>query len=131
MPIRSESGHDRVGVRLAGDMDHLAAKTIELRRKTAIATRGLGLLERDTALADAERASRDGSDAVAQIIRSAAREASLSGGIFDDGFKERIALRLDSCRAAMSRQMRAAPAFWRRSAPPHRCRLVSERCGGI
>src|SRR5882757_10120891 len=52
------------------------AKTIELRRKTTIATRGLSLLERDTALADAERASRDGRDAVAQIIRSAAREAS-------------------------------------------------------
>jgi biopolymer transport protein ExbB len=81
------------------------AKTIELRRKTALATRGLGLLERDTALADAERASRDGSDAVAQIIRSAAREASLSGGIFDDGFKERIALRLDRVEAAMSRQI--------------------------
>ncbi|HTF78543.1 MAG TPA: tonB-system energizer ExbB, partial [Bradyrhizobium sp.] len=81
------------------------AKTIELRRKTAIATRGLGLLERDTALADAERASRGGSDAVAQIIRSAAREASLSGGIFDDGFKERIALRLDRVEAAMSRQI--------------------------
>jgi biopolymer transport protein ExbB len=81
------------------------AKTIELRRKTAIATRGLGLLERDTALADAERASRDGSDAVAQIIRSAAREASLSGGIFDVGFKERIALRLDRVEAAMSRQI--------------------------
>ena len=39
------------------------AKTIELRRKTALATRGLRLLERDTALADAERASRDGGDA--------------------------------------------------------------------
>jgi len=81
------------------------AKTIELRRKTAIATQGLGLLERDTALADAERASRDGRDAVAQIIRSAAREASLSGGIFDDGFKERMALRLDRVEAAMSRQI--------------------------
>src|SRR6266704_4326066 len=81
------------------------AKTIELRRKTAIATRGLGLLERDTALADAERASRDSGDAVAQIIRSAAREARLSGGIFDDGFKERIALRLDRVEAAMSRQV--------------------------
>jgi biopolymer transport protein ExbB len=81
------------------------AKTIELRRKTTTATRGLSLLERDAALADAERESRDGSDAVAQIIRSAAREASLSGGIFDDGFKERIALRLDRVEAAMSRQI--------------------------
>jgi len=81
------------------------AKTIELRRKSTLARRGLSLLERDTALADAERKSRDGSDAVAQIIQSAAREASLSGGIFDDGFKERIALRLDRVEAAMSRQI--------------------------
>src|SRR5882672_11139972 len=81
------------------------AKTIELRRKTTTATRGLSLLERDTALADAERESRDGGGAVAQIIRSAAREANLSGGTFDDGFKERIALRLDRVEAAMSRQI--------------------------
>jgi biopolymer transport protein ExbB len=81
------------------------AKTIELRRKTTIAKRGLSLLERDTALVDAERESHGGSDAVAQIIQSAAREASLSGGVFDDGFKERIALRLDRVEAAMSRQI--------------------------
>ena len=81
------------------------AKTIELRRKTATAKRRLGLLERDTVLAEAEQASRDGDDAVAQLIQSAAREAGLSGGIFDDGFKERITLRLERVEAAMSRQI--------------------------
>ena len=42
---------------------------------------------------------------MAQIVQSAAREASLSGGIADDGFKERIALRLERVEAAMSRQI--------------------------
>jgi len=81
------------------------AKTVEIRRKTAIARQRIGLLERDTRLAEVEQASRDGSDAVAQIIRSAAREATLSGGLFDDGLKERIALRLERVEAAMSRQI--------------------------
>ncbi|MFX9189263.1 MotA/TolQ/ExbB proton channel family protein, partial [Acinetobacter baumannii] len=43
--------------------------------------------------------------AVAQIIQSASREATLSRGMFDDGFKERIALRLERVEAAMSRQI--------------------------
>src|SRR5882724_1157474 len=81
------------------------AKTIEINRKTAIAKRRLSLLERDTVLAEVEQGSRGGKDAVAQIVQSAAREASLSGGIFDDGFKERIALRLERVEAAMSRQI--------------------------
>jgi len=81
------------------------SKTIELHRKTAIAKRRINLLESDTTLADVEHNSRDGSDAVAQIIQSAAREASLSGGGVDDGFKERIALRLERVEAAMSRQI--------------------------
>jgi biopolymer transport protein ExbB len=81
------------------------AKTVEIRRKTAIARRRLGLLETDTVLSAVEQASRDGGDAVAQIIQSAAREASLSGGHFDDGLKERIALRLERVEAAMSRQI--------------------------
>ena len=42
---------------------------------------------------------------MAQIIQSAAREASLSGGHFDDGLKERVALRLERVEAAMSRQI--------------------------
>src|SRR6476661_2238573 len=81
------------------------AKTVELRRKTATARRRLSLLETDTVLAKAEQESRGGSDAVAQIIQSAAREASLSGGHFDDGLKERVALRLERAEAAMSRQI--------------------------
>jgi biopolymer transport protein ExbB len=81
------------------------AKSIELRRETAGAKRRLNLLESDATLADVERDSEGDSDAVAQIIQSAAREASLSGGVLDDGFKERIALRLERVEAAMSRQI--------------------------
>ena len=81
------------------------AKTIEIRRKTATARRRLSLLETDTVLAKAEQETRGGNDAVAQIIQSAAREASLSGGHFDDGLKERVALRLERVEAAMSRQI--------------------------
>ena len=81
------------------------AKTFEIRRKTATARRRLGLLETDTVLADVERQCRDGNDAVAQIVQSVAREASLSGGITDDGFKERMALLLERVEAAMSRQI--------------------------
>jgi biopolymer transport protein ExbB len=81
------------------------AKTVEIRRKTTTAKRRLGLLEADTVLADVEKQCRDSHDAVAQIVQSAAREASLSDGIADDGFKERIALRLERVEAAMSRQI--------------------------
>ncbi|WP_431017584.1 tonB-system energizer ExbB [Bradyrhizobium pachyrhizi] len=81
------------------------AKTVEIRRKTALARQRIDLLERDTQLAEVEQASRDGNDAVAQIVQSASRETALSGGMFDDGFKERIALRLERVEAAMSRQI--------------------------
>jgi biopolymer transport protein ExbB len=81
------------------------AKTVELRRKTASAKRRLGMLETDTVLARAEQETRGSNDAVAQIIQSAAREASLSNGHFDDGLKERVALRLERVEAAMSRQI--------------------------
>ena len=81
------------------------AKTIELRRETSIARQRFDLLESDTTLANAEHDSRDGDDAVAQLIQSAAREASLSRGILDDGFKERIALRLERVESAMSRKI--------------------------
>ncbi|WP_375412191.1 tonB-system energizer ExbB [uncultured Bradyrhizobium sp.] len=81
------------------------AKTIELRRATTTAKRRLRILESDTTLADVDRGSVDGSDAVAQIVQSAAREANLSGGIVDDGFTERIALRLERVEAAMSRRI--------------------------
>ncbi|MBR1213736.1 tonB-system energizer ExbB [Bradyrhizobium sp. JYMT SZCCT0180] len=81
------------------------AKTLEIRRKTATARRRISLLETDTVLADVEKQCRNSGDAVAQIVQSAAREASLSDGIADDGFKERIALRLERVEAAMSRQI--------------------------
>jgi biopolymer transport protein ExbB len=81
------------------------AKTIELRRATAAAKRRLRQLESDTTLADVEHDSVEGSDAVAQIIQSAAREAMLSDGVVDDGFKERTALRLERVEAAMSRRI--------------------------
>jgi len=81
------------------------AKTVEIRRKTALAKRRLTLLEADTVLSAVEQQSRGGDDAVAQLVQSAAREASLSGGHVDDAFKERIALRLERVEAAMSRQI--------------------------
>lgn len=81
------------------------AKTIELRRQALLAKRRLNLLEGDTTLAQVEHASHGETDAVAQIIQSAARESSLSGGVVDDGLKERIALRLERVEAAMSQQI--------------------------
>src|SRR3954447_1360945 len=81
------------------------SKTIELRRATAAAKRRISLLEGDTTLADVAHDCRDGRDAVAQIIQSAVREAVLSDGVVDDGFKERIALRLERVESAMSRRI--------------------------
>jgi biopolymer transport protein ExbB len=81
------------------------SKTVELRRAAATARRRLSLLESDTTLAEVAHDCRDGGDAVAQIIRSAAREAALSDGIVDDGLKERIALRLERVEAATSRRI--------------------------
>ena len=81
------------------------AKTIELRRQSRIARDRLGLLARAATLAEIEQDSGDDGDAVAQIVRSAAREAALSDGIIDDGFKERVALRLERVEAAMSRRI--------------------------
>ena len=42
---------------------------------------------------------------MAQLVLSTAREAELSDGIVDDGFKERVALRLERVEAAMTRQV--------------------------
>ena len=81
------------------------AKTIEIGRETSVAKRRLNLLESDPTLAHVELASVEASDAVAQLIQSAIREASLSDGIVDGGLKERIALRLERVEAAMSRQI--------------------------
>jgi biopolymer transport protein ExbB len=81
------------------------AKTIELRLERRIARRRLGMLESGGGLAEAVRACVGKRDAVAQLILSTAREAELSDGIIDDGFKERVALRLERVEAAMTRQI--------------------------
>ena len=81
------------------------SKTIELRIATRLARRRIRTLEQGGSLLDAVRACRDGRDAIAQLISSAAREAELSDGLVDDGFKERVALRLERVEAAMTRQV--------------------------
>jgi len=81
------------------------AKTLELARETRSAKRRLGLLESDTTLAQVERDSAGANDPVAQLIHAAVRETALSHGLFDDGFKERIALRLERVEHAMSRRI--------------------------
>jgi len=81
------------------------AKTIELRMAMRRVRRRLAMLESGGHLADAARACEGDRDAVAQLVLSTAREAELSGGIVDDGFKERVALRLERVEAAMIRQV--------------------------
>ena len=81
------------------------AKTIELRVATLLAHRRLKMLEGGGSLKDAIRACGTDRDAIAQLILSTAREAELSNGISDEGFKERVALRLERVEAAMARQV--------------------------
>jgi len=81
------------------------AKTIELRFAKRVVRRRLKTLESGSHLADMVRACDGDRDAVAQLILSTAREAELSDGIIDDGFKERVALRLERVEAAMTRQV--------------------------
>ena len=81
------------------------AKTIELRSARRRALRRIAVLERGAGLGEAVRSCGDARDAVAQLISSTAREAELSGGIIDDGFKERVGLRLERVEAAMTRQV--------------------------
>jgi biopolymer transport protein ExbB len=81
------------------------AKTIELQAAKNLARRRLAMLERGGSLSDAVRACETKRDAVAQLITSTAREAELSDGIIDEGFKERVALRLERVEAAMARQL--------------------------
>jgi biopolymer transport protein ExbB len=80
------------------------AKTIELRSARRRALRRIRMLEAGGSLGEALRACGDERDAVAQLITSTAREAELSGGSIDDGFKERVALRLERVETAMTRQ---------------------------
>jgi biopolymer transport protein ExbB len=81
------------------------AKTIELALARRRARRRIGMLESGAGLVEAARACTDARDAIAQLIQSTMREAELSGGIVDDGFKERVALRLERVEAAMTRQI--------------------------
>lgn len=81
------------------------AKSIELSGAMRQAKKRLALLETDTTLRAAQRDVGDARDAVAQIVRSASHEAELSRDIFDDSFKERIALRLERVEAAMARKI--------------------------
>jgi biopolymer transport protein ExbB len=81
------------------------AKTIELRSARRLARRRIRMLEKGISVGDALRACGEARDAVAQLITSTAREAELSDGTVDDGFKERVALRLERVEAAMARQV--------------------------
>ncbi|WP_024516592.1 tonB-system energizer ExbB [Bradyrhizobium sp. Tv2a-2] len=80
-------------------------KTVELRMATRRVRRRLRLLESGPRLAEAVRVCDGERDAVAQLVLTTAREAELSGGIIDDGFKERVALRLERVEAAVTRQI--------------------------
>jgi biopolymer transport protein ExbB len=81
------------------------AKTIELQAARRRAHRRIAMLEAGVGLGEALRACGEARDAVAQLISSTAREAELSDSIIDDGFKERVALRLERVEAAMTRQV--------------------------
>lgn len=81
------------------------SKTVELQRATSLAKRRIAMLERDARLVEIAKDVSANGDAVAQIIQSAAREASLSDDVSDDGFKERVALRLERVEGAMARRI--------------------------
>jgi biopolymer transport protein ExbB len=81
------------------------AKTIELSVAMLRVRQRLKLLESGGHLGEAARACDGSRDAVAQLVLSAARESELSDGIVDDGFKERVALRLERVEAAMTRRV--------------------------
>ena len=81
------------------------AKLVELRTETARARKRIAVLASDATLADAQRDSYGHKDPVAQIVMSVVTEATLSGGMRDEGFKERVALRLERAEAAMSRKI--------------------------
>jgi biopolymer transport protein ExbB len=87
------------------------AKTVELRVAKRLARRRLRMLESGGNLMDAARACETNRDAVAQLILCTAREAELSDDVIDDGFKERVALRLERVEAAMTRQVSRGVGF--------------------
>ena len=81
------------------------AKTIELRSAKSLALRRIRMLEAGGGLGEAMRACGSKRDAVAQLVTSTAREAELSDSIIDDGFRERVALRLERVETAMTRRV--------------------------
>jgi len=81
------------------------AKLLELRSETEKAIKRIEVLGNDITLADAERDTRGGNDAVSLLVQSAATEAALSDTVNDEGFKERVELRLNRVEAAMSRRI--------------------------
>ena len=81
------------------------AKLLELRHETRRAKKRIKVLANDISLAEAERDARNGKDAVSKLVQSAAAEAALSDTVNDDGFKERVELRLSRVEAAMARRI--------------------------
>jgi len=81
------------------------AKTIELRSAKRLALRRIRMLEAGGGLGEAVRACGGKRDAVAQLVSSTARETELSEDIVDDGFRERVALRLERVEAAMTQRV--------------------------
>lgn len=81
------------------------AKLLELRHETRRVKKRIKVLAGDITLAEAEHDTRTGKDAVSRLVQSATAEATLSGGVHDEGFKERVELRLSRIEAAMSRRV--------------------------
>ena len=81
------------------------AKLLELRHETRRAKKRIKVLANDISLAEAERDARSGKDAVSRLVQSAAAEAALSDTVNDEGFKDRVELRLSRVEAAMSRRI--------------------------
>ncbi len=81
------------------------AKLLELRHETRRVKKRIKVLSGDITLAEAEHDTRTGRDAVSRLVQSATAEAKLSGGVHDEGFKERVELRLSRIEAAMSRRV--------------------------
>ncbi len=81
------------------------AKLLELRHETKRAKKRIKVLANDISLMEAERDARSGKDAVSRLVQSAAAEAALSDTVNDEGFKERVELRLSRVEAAMSRRI--------------------------
>jgi biopolymer transport protein ExbB len=81
------------------------AKTFEVARDNRLARRRIDALAADTTLTEIASTCAADHDAVAQLIATAAREAELSQGLNDEGFKERVALRLERVESAMARRI--------------------------